>query len=222
MLAQMTPTARRQGRKNAMIFLIASLVVWCVITAAVVLIFHQSIFRAFGVSGLALGGVAMLVFYGTWLYGRSAGGRVALDCGPHPTRTMFLAMAVLISISVLSMGLIDGLEFIGRWIDEEATSTSSFFSIGAFVFLMLTVPFDLIMASGRLQVRENGIWPYCGLVRWNKIVSYSWANDGTLLIRARKSFFSWTGGTLPVSVPPERKQAVEELLAKHCPAAANA
>jgi len=41
MPAQMTPTAWGQGAKNALIVSIAMLVVWCIITAAVVLIFEQ-------------------------------------------------------------------------------------------------------------------------------------------------------------------------------------
>jgi hypothetical protein len=216
MPAQMTPTAWGQGVKNALVCGIAMLVVWCIITAAVVLIFKQPIFRSFGVSGAALCGLALLVFLGAWLYGRSAGGRVLLDCGPHPTRNLFLLNAVLFLI----LGLMNGLEFILRLIDAgEATSVSSLFGVGWPVILISFVPYWLIMASGRLQVRESGIWQYWSLLRWGKIGSYHWANDATLLVRG-KGFFSWFQGALPV--PPEHKQAVEELLAQHCPAQATA
>lgn len=220
MPAQMTPTARAQGIKNALIVGIAMLVVWCIVTAAVVLIFEQPVFRSFGISGGALCGLVLLVFLGTWLYGRSAGGRVLLDCGPHPTRKLFLVNAVLFLIMGLLSGLVVGMDIIGRLIfEEEATRVPSLSDIGFAVMAISFVPYWLIVASGRLQVRESGIWCYWGLMRWSKIGSYRWANDSTLLFRG-KGFFSWSQGALPV--PPENKQAVEELLAKYCPTGANA
>jgi hypothetical protein len=216
MPAQMTSTAWGQGVKNALICGIAMLVIWCIITAAVVSIFEQPVSRSFGVSGAALCGLAWLVFLGTWLYGRSAGGRVLLDCGPHPTRNLFLLNAVLFLI----VGLMNGLEFIFRLIEgPEAVSASTLIGIGWPVIMISFVPYWLIMASGRLQVRESGIWQYWSLMRWRKIHSYRWANDATLLIRG-KGFFSWFQGALPV--PPEHKQAVDEALAKQCPAQATA
>ena len=216
MPAQMTPTARAQGRKNALIVGIAMLLIWCIITAAVVLIFEQPILRSFGVSGAALCGLVLLVFFGTWLYGRNGGGRILLDCGPHPTRKLFLMQAVVF----LVLGLMNGVEPILRLIDGgEATSVSRWFAVGWAVILISFVPYWLVMASGRLQVRESGIWCYWGLLRWGKIGSYCWANDGTVLFRG-KGFFSWSQGALPV--PPEYKQTVEELLTKNCPPGANA
>jgi hypothetical protein len=189
-------------------------VLWCIVSAAVVLIFEQSILRSFGISGAALCVLALLLFWGTWLYGRGAGGPVLLDCGPHPTRWLFLLNAVTFAI----IGLLNGLDSIFKLIDEpEATWTATLFHFGGPLVMLSFVPYWLIMAGGRLQLRDHGIWQYWALLRWSKIGSYRWASDATLLIRP-KGFFTWFRGALPV--PPEYKQAVEELLAERCPNAA--
>jgi hypothetical protein len=71
----------------------------------------------------------------------------------------------------------------------------------------------LIMAGGRLQARENGVWQYWGLLPWSKIESYHWANDCTLLVKARGPLSFLGRGALPV--PPEYKDAFDQLLQKH-------
>ena len=70
------------------------------------------------------------------------------------------------------------------------------------------------MAFGRLQIREGGLWQYWGLLRWDKIEFYQWSGDSTLVLKA-KSHLPFLGrGALPI--PPEDKQAIEELLQKLC------
>jgi hypothetical protein len=211
MPAQKTPAALGQGVKNALICG-GGVLVLSALGAAVALIFlEQPIFYSFVIAFAVVCGLVVLAFLGTWLYGWSVSGRVVLDCGPHPTRNQFLLNAGLF----LVLGLVNGLDFILRLIDgPEATSASTLFGIGGPVIMISFVPYWLIMASGRLQVRENGVWQYWSLLRWSKIGSYRWANDATLLVRG-KGFFSWFQRALPV--PPEHKQAVDELLAKHCP-----
>jgi hypothetical protein len=192
-------------------------VVGCIITVPVVLIFKQPILRACSVSGTTLLGLVLLVALGTWLYARSAAGRVLLDCGPHPMRNLFLLNAVVFLILGLLFGLGYIIELIGR---PEEASTEAWLGVGWAVLLISFAPYWLGMANGRLQVCENGIWQYWGLVRWSKFVSYRWANDGTLLVRG-KGFFSWFQAVRegPLPIPPEHKQAIEGFLAQHCPTA---
>ena len=219
MPAQMTSTAWGQGVKNALTIGTAMLVVWGIITAAVVMIFEQPIFRTIGVSGAAIVLLAQLVFFATWFYGRSVAGPVLLDCGPHPTWWLFLLNAALFVLLGLINGLLPHLKVTrspGRNLDEHFVRPSA----AQPVIMILLVPYWLVMASGRLQMRENGIWQYWGLLRWSKIDSYRFANDATLMIRAKGFLSSRIQGALPV--PPEQKQAIEELLAKHFPSAANA
>ena len=216
MPAQMTSTAWSQGAKNASMMMAAMLVVWGLITTAVMLIFEQPVFRAAGIAWGVLCVLALVAFVASWFYGRSAAGRVLLDCGPHPTRWLFVVNAVLF----LVMGMSFGLDPLFRLLDApDANSLSAWFGIGLPVMLLVFVPYWFVLASGRLQMREAGIWQYWGLLRWEKIASYRWASDATLMLRG-KALFGVFQGALPV--PPEQKQVVEELLAKHCPAAANA
>jgi hypothetical protein len=95
-------------------------------------------------------------------------------------------------------------------------SAPNVFGIAGPVFWVSFGVFWLIMAGGRLQVRENGVWQFCGLLRWDKIKSYHWADDCTLLVRARGPVAFLRRGALPV--PPEYKDAFDQLLQKHCAA----
>lgn len=206
MPAQMTPTAWGQGVKNALICGFGVLAAWFTITAFFAVNFQLPLLHSIGVAFAALCGLVLVVFLGTWIYGRNAAGRVLLDCGTHPTKILFLINAAIFPI----LGVVVGL---------NTTSLSWTFGIAGPVLGVSFGVFYLIMATGRLQVRENGIWAYWGLLPWGKVGSYQWANDGTLLVR-RKGPLALMQGALPV--PPEHKQAVEELLAKHVPAQANA
>ena len=202
MPAQMTPTAWGQGLKNALLCGLGVLVFWGAIAAAISLIFDQALFDSFGLAFAVLWSLIWLAFLGTWLYGRTAAGGVLLDCGPHPTWYLFLMQAVLFLI----LGLAGGL---------AASSVSRVFGIAGPIFGVSFAAYWFILATGRLQVREKGIWTYWSLLRWGKIGSYHWASDSNLLVRPKGPFW-WFRGALPV--PPEHKQAVEEFLAKHCPA----
>jgi hypothetical protein len=215
MSPQRTPTAWGQGVRIVLICGIL-FVFWCIITAAIVVVFEQSILHAFNVAFAVLWGIFLSVFLGTWLFGRRAAGRVLLDCGPHPTRSLFLIQAICWLIVVLAAG------FAVLW--GVATSSPSSFGIGEIVFGLSWAAYSLIIATGRLQVRENGIWAYWGLLRWGKIGSYHWANDATLWVRRKGPLALFLPGASRVAlpVPPEHKQAVEEFLAKHCPAQATA
>ena len=77
------------------------------------------------------------------------------------------------------------------------------------------VGFWVVMATGRLQVRENGLWQYWGLLRWDRLASYHWADDATLILRGRGPL-NFLQGALPV--PPEHQAEVKALLAKNAPA----
>jgi len=202
MPAQMTLTAWGQGIKNALICGMGFLVSWCAIAAAISLIFDQPRVESSCLAFAGLWSLVWLAFLISWLHGRSVAGDVLLDCGPHPTRYLFLMQAILF----LFLGLTGGL--VASW------PVSRVFVIGGTVFGITFAVYWLIMATGRLQIRENGIWQYWSLLKWGKIGSFHWASDSTLLMRA-KGPLSWFQGALPV--PPEHKQAVDEFLAKRSP-----
>ena len=77
----------------------------------------------------------------------------------------------------------------------------------------------VIMALGRLQIREHGIWQYCGLLKWNKLEGHHWEGTGdcTLMLRAKSKLPFLGKGALPV--PAEHRSAVDELIKAHTAAA---
>jgi hypothetical protein len=62
-------------------------------------------------------------FFVAWLYGRNSGGKVLVDCGPHPTRKLFLLNAVIFLVIGVSSGL-------------AASSLSNVFAVGGPVFVI--------------------------------------------------------------------------------------
>jgi hypothetical protein len=198
----MTPTAWGQGAKNALICGIGVLSVWFVTAFAIQQIFGQSRSNSFGIAFVALWCLVYVWWLGAWLYGRAVRGKVLLDCGPHPTRWLFF---------------VEGLFFVVLGV-FPATGMFSFlsisetFEIGGLIFCFSFAFYWFVMATGRLQIRENGIWAYWSLVRWDRIGRYRWSPDGTLILRS-KGFFSFMQGALPV--PREHENDVDDLLAEH-------
>ncbi len=190
MPAQLTSTARRQGWKNALICGIGSLVVWLAVTAALSLLPGRKFLDSMMLSFALLWVVTFLGFLGTWLYGLSTRGRVLLDCGPIPRRRGFLMMGVLWLLAPLGGGL-------------AATPASP--------LLVSFAAYWFIAATGRLQVRENGLWFYVGLLRWRKIEHYRWAPDSTLMLTATLPFSLRRA----VPVPPEHREHFDALLTQH-------
>jgi hypothetical protein len=202
MPARMTATAVGRGATNAMIWGTIFLVSWLLAAELISFVWHQPLTESFWLAWVVLWGPVFLLFLWTWLYGLNAGGRILLDCGPHPTRLLFLINAAVF----VTMG------FCGLFAGPSLAKSI------AIVSPVLGVSFGLywlIMALGRLQIREGGLWQYWGLLRWDKIASCRWSGDSTLMVKANSRLPFLGRGALPV--PPEQKQAINELLQKHCP-----
>jgi hypothetical protein len=74
-----------------------------------------------------------------------------------------------------------------------------------------------MMALGRLQLTENGIWQYWSLLKWDNIASYAWQGDTrpTLMLQTKSKYPILGRGALPVG--PEHRDAISELLERHVP-----
>ncbi len=202
MPARMTPTAWGRGMVNALICGVIFFAIWLLVAEVISFLSHRSLAESCWFAFAILWGLIFLLFLGTWLYGLNAGGSVLLDCGPHPTRVLFLIEAALFAVMGLTRGLALG-------------SLSKSLTLAGPVFGISFGVYWLIMATGRLQIREGGIWQYWALLRWEKIESLQWSEDSTLLVKAKSRLPFLGRGALPV--PPEQKQAINELLQKHCP-----
>jgi hypothetical protein len=124
-------------------------------------------------------------------------GRVILDCGPRPMRWLFIVGSV----------------FCG-WVATTGSGTmGSVFPAAGYLVPALFAAFYLLMAFGRLQVVENGVWCYTGLMRWEKIASYHWSNDSTLSFRTTGPMKFLNRGAIPV--PGEHRDAIDAAWRSH-------
>jgi len=198
----MTATAWGRGIVNALICGSIFFACWSLIAGLISSILQKTLADSFWLAFAILWSLIFSLFLGTWLYGLNAGGRVLLDCGAHPTRVLFLINAALFVVIGLSGGFALG-------------SLSKSCALAGPVFGICFGIYWLIMSTGRLQIRERGLWEYWGLLRWDKIESLQWSGDSTLMVKAKTRLPFLGRGALPV--PPEQKQAINELLQKHCP-----
>ena len=202
MPARMTSAAWRRGSKNFLICLVGVVAFVGILTFAIWTIFQHTIRDSFWMAFGIFWTLIFAVFVFSWLYGKNGSGSVLLDCGPHPTRSLFLINAVLF----LLMGAGGSYAFFANNFDK-------FGIVGALFGLTFSV-YWVIMAFGRLQIREHGIWQYCSLLKWQMIQSYQWEGetDSTLMLQAKTRLPFLGRGALPV--PIEHKDAVDELIKK--------
>lgn len=195
---QMQPQMTSTGVKTPL----AGLLVLLVVIGAVVWRMSgafPSFATSFGIAFQLFLGSALLRFLAAWLYGSHARGQTLLDCGPHPHRTSYLVAAVISPILALSRGLPIG-------------SSATVYGIAFSLVLLLAGILLFFMAGARLQVCENGIWKYWSLLRWRKIQSYHWADDGTWTAEMRGISFL---RHRPLLVPSEYRDAFDRLLQEH-------
>ena len=142
----------------------------------------------------------ILGFIASWIHGFSRRGSRLLDCGGHPTRWLFIIVGVRVAIEGIGASFAR-INLIGQ--------SGTLFALSFSVYWM-------IMGLGRLEIYEHGIWTYWSLTKWSRIRDYSWAEDGTLLIRGSGPLsFLWRGA---IPVPNECLAAFKLLLEQRLPA----
>jgi len=202
--------ALRQGRNNALVCLVGVVLVTAGITLAIRHLLEwplgQSVFAALGL----LSAFFFVVFFGAWFRSRSIAGPVVLDCGEHPTKGLFLFNAIMWSIfAVFAVVPVLVAAFGGK--------NGLLNPILIALWLTAFALYWFIMAFGRLQILENGIWQYAELLRWDRIEAYDWQGDQnrTLMVRTKTKMPFFGRGALPV--PLEHRNAVDDLLRKYVP-----
>ena len=202
MSARMTAAARRQSMKNLPIGIGGISLIWLAMAFVVSVILGQPLRASFDPSGALLAVLLVVWLLGIWVYGKKSGGPVLIDCGAHPGKNMLFVCFICVLI-------IGGSE-------DAATFLDRHFQIGISIAV---AAFFFIIAFGRLQIRQNGIWAYASLIEWNKVKRYYWEGetDCTLLVETKKLIpIPILRSALPV--PTEHKDSVDRLLAKHCSA----
>jgi len=191
-------------RVLAVVFaLIAGLLAYLfLIAAGASLIFNQTVGQSFKTVLLVVELVvvlALLLTLGIWMSNLRGRGRVLIDFGPDRMRAFFLAVGILCFVSAILSGV------------SAVMNSSLPWSTVMLAPLQLALAAQfLVRGMSRVKITENGIWQNLSLLRWEKIGSYRWENDSTLVA---------INGQGPLSVkllvPPEHKRAVEQILTQH-------
>ncbi|MEX0937730.1 MAG: hypothetical protein WDZ59_07695 [Pirellulales bacterium] len=195
----MTKTAHRRGMVNAAIVAAVMYTLVGAVSLAISKLFHISMIFAVGGTFGVVWAVTFSAFLVSMLMGRTRAGYLLLDCGPHPSRKMFLTMSVFLCMSAIC----------------SLVASTDAFAILISLFLFTFASFFMITSTGRLRFCENGVWQYWSLLRWSKIESYRWegTTDATLMLQA-KTWFAFMGrGSLPVAI--EQKDDVDALMQQH-------
>lgn len=135
-----------------------------------------------------------------WVRDLRVRGVVVHDLGPFPMRKMVFVFGGMAGVGSAILMLVP--MFVA---DISADFTPLLFIAGL-------APAFLVAARGRLQILENGLWVYGGLLEWNEILSYRWAGDDILEFRTRSRFvLPWVGA---VKVPPTHRDVMRDSLAR--------
>lgn len=214
MLRRMTRTVRRLKAKHPRIWG----ALWGGLAVALFSLVYPALvgrfpdFHVFLMDSLGIfSGISVGVFVLNSLRARKASGSVLLDVGPHPAEGRIL---ILIVIFVLA----------GAYFDLAGVWNVGF---GGALFWMSSVIFFAVLAFGRVQIREEGIWWVHSVVKWQKLASYDWdtavakgpgydsETDSTLVFQVRTKLPFVGTRAYPIAIPFEHKAAVDELLEQH-------
>ncbi len=192
----MTSNEWRQGASNALICGSGVALAWVALVVLFTLV-GQSVGRSVRLGFSVVWGVTFVSFLGRWLHSGLTRGQILLDCGPHPSRWLFVVNSLLTIIIPVGGGFAFPTEGAG---------------LLRLIFALSFGSFWLILAFGRLQVTKHGIWQYWELLPRGTVGSYRWTEERTLLITPRRRFL--LRGAF--SVPPEQRHALDCLLAQFC------
>jgi hypothetical protein len=150
-----------------------------------------------GVLGDAIAGLFLLSFGAWWWRGGQVAGDVLLDFGPVPYRGLGWFAFGLFLFAALAGGMSTG------WSATTETMRVLAFPIGFGMY-------SLIWATGRLQVREAGLWLYMELLPWSRIKTCRWSDECTLLVQRKPRLLpGWKSG---LQIPLEHKPILAALL----------
>jgi Domain of unknown function (DUF5673) len=197
----MTDTAWNQLTRNTLFSRLGSLLTLGWIVYVVSWLTGRPFLAAVGLMFLVLLILWVVVYFWFFAHALALRGRLVLDCGRHPMWWLFLLNAALFLMM--------------SWPMAPASRWPGSLGHGWPVFCIVVSACCLVLAMGRLQVRENGLWEYSELLRWDELESYHWADDAMLILRVRAPL---NLRQIALPVPPEHQAEVKAILAKHAPA----
>jgi hypothetical protein len=196
MAARMTSEMWKIGARNALIVGLMILVLMGGGTVAVSFLSEQSFGHALGTVFELFWIAAFTHFFISWVWGRSVYGRLALDCGPGPSRALYFLTAAMFVVTGIFLEQSNG-----------APLGYKFWFSGALLYVLLGL--------SRVQIREKGIWQVGSLMKWEKILAFEWngQDQGVIKVQLRSRFpFAGRGVLL---IPDEHKEACCRALEAH-------
>jgi hypothetical protein len=143
--------------------------------------------------------LALLAILAIWIYGLRRRGRVLLDFGPDRIWKLNAAVGVICFFAAI-MGAAEAWTRLSVLNWTVACQPAMQLALAGHFFFR---------AFGRVQITDKGIWQNLNLLRWEQIDSCRWVGDSTLVASKRESPVS-----IKLSVPPDRKQTLQDLLAE--------
>jgi hypothetical protein len=168
--------------------------------------FRRPLNEVLDISVSVLWAAVFLYYVINWISSSQRSGTILLDIRSIPNRFAYAALAVIF----LVLGFIsDFFYFVGT---PYARYASLVLGISlAFVFLL--------MASSKLQVRENGLWVYGHLKPWGKIECFDFRRDENrhILKLVYKNRMPTLLRTSTLTIPSKKKGRLLSLLESHLP-----
>lgn len=161
--------------------------------------FHDSL----KISALCVCILGFFYFLFYWIFQYRSRGILVIDCGRNKKQSFYFFTCGL----CLTLGMILKSDFsFVNFIGVENT------------ILVFPLLFCLFLATGRLQVLENGIWAYIALVRWKEIESYSWGEDSELILNTKWRWLGKSGASRSVCILCcDLRAAVDVVLQQYVP-----
>lgn len=195
----MTKAAYKRGSQNVALAAVISHSLIGFAAYAICQIFQVDLWLSLGCV-FAMVCTAMNFAFGVTMFrGYANRGEVLIDCGPHPARKQYHALLTIMFLGALAFA-----------VGYRETA-----GVAIAISLLVTSSFFWIASKGRLQICENGVFQYFGLLPWSRIGSYRWegTTDATLMIQSNSTMAILTRGAFPVAV--EQKEAVEAIMQEH-------
>jgi hypothetical protein len=160
-------------------------------------VLHQTASSLRGVLTDPLVSLFFLGFGAWWWRGGQAAGEVLLDCGPFRYRGLCHVAIAAGLVATFAGGMSTG------WSATTETMRLLALPVGFGMYA-------LTWATGRLEVREAGLWLYIELLPWSRIASCRWSDGCTLLVQTKPRFLP--GRQFQLQIPPGHEQVLDALL----------
>jgi hypothetical protein len=193
---QLTATAWRIGKQNLHFLLVGVYIAWFSTTLVIYSLSNHPFLAVLVVTFFMLLGLSLIWFFANWLHGLVNRGRLILDCCSSPIQNRLLVQSGFWFILCI---------YIARAITSEPEH------LVAQIFGIALPTYLLILAKGRIQVREHGVWRVADLLQWDQIDSCSLSEDSTLLIQTKRKF---DFATSAIPIPPHLSRMVIEIVSE--------